>query len=292
MNNPTDNDSPPKSWLSRMGDVLNFSAPSDMAELKDMLKQAVDSGVLDQQLLPLLEGALSVRDMFVREIMVPLSQVVCVPIHIDVDDMLNLVIKSGHSRFPVMSEIEGDIRGILHAKDLLPLALSSEEYHFDLKDRIRSVSQVPESMQLDSLLQAFRATRNHMAVVINEYGAVAGVVTIEDVLEQIVGDIADEYDIDDEGLIKETGKDGFIVKAVTPISDFNEFFGTDFASAEYETIGGIILHEFSRMPERDEQIEIAGLRVVVLNASSRRLSLLQVSRCEKNTDPTPADETS
>lgn len=266
-----------RSWLGRVAKALNIE-PASVADLRDILSDAVDRGVLDHQVLPLLEGAMLVSDMQVREIMVPLSQTISIPIGADMDDMLRKVIDSGHSRFPVTDEDEGDIKGILHAKDLLPLTLPSRSRTLDLNDYIRSARTIPESMRLDDLLQEFRTTRNHMAIVIDEYGTQAGVVTIEDVLEQIVGNIEDEYDVDDDSFIKQIDLNNFVIKATTPISEFNQTFQTGFSSTEYDTISGIILREFGHMPKRGDSIQLGEFRVVVLNADSRRLNLLQISR--------------
>lgn len=275
---------PPKSWFDRVVRVFRSSAPSDLSEVKTILRDAADQGVVDIQVLPLLEGALLVADMQAREIMIPLSQTISIPMSSSTDDILRMVIDSGHSRFPVIGDSTDDIKGILHAKDFLPLALASEDRNFELKDCIRTASMIPESKRLDDLLQAFRDTHNHMAIVIDEYGDPVGVVTIEDVLEQIVGDIADEHDVDGEDFIRQIEPGSFIVKAVTPISDFNDAFKMNFATTEHETIGGIVLSKFGRMPKRDDAVRLEDLEIVVLNADSRRINLLQVSL---STNPAP-----
>ncbi len=271
-------DAPGKSWFFRLAKAFDLKAPpANAPELRRMLSQAAEQGVLDQKILPLLEGVLSVRDMRVKEIMMPLSQVVCISIRADIHELLSQVIESGHSRFPVVGEAEDDIRGILHAKDLLPLALNGGQSDFNIRHKIRPAYRVPETMQLDSLLQVFRATHNHMAVVIDEYAKMVGVTTIEDVLEQIVGEIADEYDTDEDDSIKPLDACNFIVKSTASIGEFNEFFKTECASAEHETIGGVVLHSFGRMPKRGESIELENMKVSVLRADSRRLHLLQIT---------------
>lgn len=285
MKDQSEKDTLSKSWLARVVAALDLGLPTNALELQDMLNQAAERGVLDKKLLPLLEGVLSVKDMQVREVMVPLSKVVSIPLHADIDDLLDRVIKAQHSRFPVIGENEDDIKGILHAKDLLPLALKDSNHSFSIRDHIRLATRVPETMQLESLLQSFRVTRNHMAVVIDEYGNTVGAVTIEDVLEQIVGDIADEYDVDeDDPITVINANDNILVKATTPISEFNDFFSTQCSSAEHETIGGIVLHAFGHMPQRGESIQLERLTVVVLKADSRRLQLLKVIPSSKEAD--------
>lgn len=277
MSDSSDETQPPLSWFGRIARAFNL-APGNAQELKNLLRRAADKGLLDLQVLPLLEGAMSVGDMQVREIMVPSSQTVVISIDIGVEGMLEKVIESGHSRFPVIGDHSNDIRGILHAKDLLPLALADDKNRaFELKDRIRPAMSIPESKRLSDLLQSFRDSHNHMAVIVDEYGSVTGIVTIEDVLEQIVGDIADEHDTDDEDLIKPMDSRTFIVKALTPIGDFNDYFKTDFSNEEHETIGGIVLQQFGYMPSRGESVQLGTLSVVVLKADGRRVYLLRVS---------------
>lgn len=266
-----------RSWLGRVAQVFS-PEPANAHELKARLRQMADKGWLDLQVLPLLEGAMSISDMKAREIMVPPSQMITISIDIDQKEMLQKVIASGHSRFPVIGDGPDDIRGILHAKDLLPLTLlDGKQRSVELKDRIRPVTMIPESKRLSDLLQSFRSTRNHMAVVVDEYANVTGIVTIEDVLEQIVGDIADEHDVDDDDFIRSMDNRTYVVKALTPIGDFNEYFKTDFSSTEHETIGGIVLNEFGHMPARGESVQLGELSVVVLKADSRRLHLLRLS---------------
>lgn len=268
---------PSKSWLERTLQVFN-QGPSTLAEVKAFLREAAERNVLSWQVLPLLEGSLIVSDMQVREIMIPVAQMISISADADTQTMLDKVVASGHSRLPVTGE-NGDIRGILHAKDVLPLALTlATDRNFVIEDHMRPPTRVPESTRLSDLLQSFRKTRNHMAVVIDEYANVTGIATIEDVLEQIVGEIADEHDVDDEDSIKQIDSGIYTVKAFTPIADFNECLKTDFSSDDYETIGGMVLHAFGRMPVRNESVDMADLCFTVLNADSRRLHLLQVSR--------------
>ena len=274
--NEADSGEQTKSWLERTLQAFSQN-PSSITDVKDLLRKAVERNVLSLQVLPLLEGSLIVSEMQVREIMIPVAQMTSIPTQADTQSMLEKVIESGHSRLPVTDE-SGSIRGILHAKDALPLALTPENGHrFVISEHMRKPILVPESTRLSNLLQFFRKTRNHMAVVIDEYANVTGIVTIEDVLEQIVGDIADEHDIDDEDSIKQIDPGVYTVKAITPLADFNACLKTDFSSDDYETIGGMVLHAFGRMPNRDESVSLENLQFTVLNADSRRLHLLQVS---------------
>jgi magnesium and cobalt transporter len=214
--------------------------------------------------------------MQAREIMIPRAQMVVVRLDMSLGDILPVVIESGHSRFPVFSDNPDDVVGILLAKDLLPMALKENRVRLKLKDLLRPCAAIPESKRLNVLLQEFRSTRNHLAVVFDEYGGVSGMVTIEDVLEQIVGDIEDEYDFEEDDFINQH-KDGyFTIKARTPISDFNENFNTQFPVDEFDTIGGVVTHHFGHLPEREEKVEIYGYHFEVLNADNRRIKLLRM----------------
>ena len=193
-------------------------------------------------------------------------------------DLLQVVVDSRHSRFPVVGDDLNDVKGILHAKDLLPMALDPESQKFSMRDLIRPATIVPESKRLNVLLQEFRTTRNHMAIVVDEYGLIAGAVTIEDVLEQIVGEIEDEHDIDDDSVITQLEENSFNVKAVTSIEDFNEYFDVDLNEDEFDTIGGLVLQAFGHLPDRGEEVQVADLHFEVLNADARRLRLLRVTR--------------
>ena len=194
------------------------------------------------------------------------------------EEFLPTVIESQHSRFPVIGEDFDDVRGVLHAKDLLPLALTRNLEQFRLKDLIRQAPIIPEAKRLNVLLTEFRENRNHMAIVVDEYGSVAGVVTIEDVLEQIVGEIEDEHDVNDESFIKQLDAESWTVKAVTPIEDFNEVFATAFSDDDFDTIGGIVTQHFGHLPKREETVDVDGFVFRVLNADSRRIRLLHMTR--------------
>jgi magnesium and cobalt transporter len=261
-----------RGWLSD----LFSEAPDDVAALLDVLEDAAQRQLIDVDALNIIVGALHVADMHARDIMIPRSSLVVVDEDQQPAELLPLVIESGHSRFPVVGDDVDDIKGILHAKDLLSLSIEDEGQSFDIKNFIRPAAVIPESKRLNVLLQEFRENRNHMALVVDEYGQISGAVTIEDVLEQIVGEIEDEHDVDDDSFVKQLEPSLFHVKANTTIEDFNEYFGLNLSDDEFDTIGGIVLHAFGHLPELGEATEVSGLRFEVLNADSRRLRLLRV----------------
>ena len=252
-------------------------ANDDREELLDILRGAFERHLLDADALTMIEGVLSVSETTVRDIMIPRSQMDCVSIDDEVPQFIPLVVETRHSRFPVIGESKDDVIGILLAKELLNYYANPEA--FNLRETLRPAVFVPESKRLNVLLRDFRANRNHIAIVVDEYGGVSGLVTIEDVLEQIVGDIEDEYDFDEshDNIIPEAnGK--FRVKAQTEIADFNEQFGTAFPDDEFDTVGGLVLRAFGRLPKRGETTTMESLRFRVLRADSRRLYTLQVER--------------
>jgi magnesium and cobalt transporter len=259
-------------WLSD----LFSDEPSDRTELMEMLRDAADRQLMDGEALNIIFGALQVSEMQARDIMIPRSQLVYLHDEQPPEALLEKIIESQHSRYPVIGDNIDDIKGILHAKDLLRLVLDRDR-DFDIKDWIRSASVIPESKRLNVLLQDFRSTRNHMAVVVDEYGHVSGVVTIEDVLEQIVGDIEDEHDVDDDSFVKQIDEKTYNVKATTTVEDFNEYFDLEIDEEEFDTIGGVVLKAFGHLPERGETVAMAELEFKVLNADSRRVRLLQVT---------------
>lgn len=250
--------------------------PETRAELMEMLRDAADRQLVDTAALNIMYGAIGVSDMQARDIMIPRSQLRYIRESDSLEAILEVITESQHSRFPVVGESLDDVRGILHAKDLLRLLLVEDRGNFDIKDHMRQATAIPESKRLNVLLEEFKVMRNHMAVVVDEYGQVSGVVTIEDVLEQIVGEIEDEHDVDDAGGIKPMKDGAFVVKAETTIEDFNQFFETSFEDDEFDTIGGIVLQAFGHLPKRGEQTVVAGHEFRVLNADSRRLRLLRV----------------
>ena len=266
----------PKSWIDKITQVFS-DEPTDTKSLLELLRNAEQDQVLDADALGIIEGALQVSSMQVRDIMIPRSQLVIVSAKLPPNEIIELVTKASHSRFPVTGENVDNVIGILLAKDLLPLILKEETEKLDIKNIVRPATFVPESKRLNVLLKEFRETRQHMAIVIDEYGSVSGAVTIEDVLEQIVGEIEDEYDVDDESHIKKFDEENHIVKALTPVDEFNEYFGTQFNDQEFTTLGGLVLQQIGHIPERGETINIGPFLVTVLNADSRQIKLLKVT---------------
>ena len=264
-----------KSWLEKLSLAL-AGEPTSRSELLQLLRSAEQRELLDGEALRIIEGALTVSEMQVREVMVPRAQVVFVRLDESPEEFLPTVIGSGHSRFPVLGEGQDEVVGILLAKDLLALAMKDRTQKFNLRDSLRPCTAVPESKRLDVLLQEFRSTRNHLAVVYDEYGGVCGIVTIEDVLEQIVGDIEDEYDFEEEGFIHQHDSGEYTIKALTPIEDFNEHFSVDFSDDEFGTIGGLVTNAFGHLPQRDEQVTVERFRFKVLNADGRRVHLMEM----------------
>lgn len=279
-----------RSWLERVGQFFT-STPGSRDELLDLMRSMRDSHIIDGDTLGIIEGAVCVADMQVREIMIPRSQMVSIKASSDPRDFLPTIIDCAHSRFPVLGDDPDEVIGILLAKDLLPLILDPARMdRFAIKDHIRSAMVVPESKRLDSLLREFRISRNHMAIVVNEYGGVAGLVTIEDVLEQIVGEIEDEHDVEEEDyLIKDLDDQEYTVKALTPIDDFNEHFHCQFSDEEFDTIGGLVMQKFGRLPGRDESVELDGYLFTVLSADGRTIRLLRVTPPGENQDATATE---
>src|SRR4051812_10028397 len=263
-------------WLERVGALL-MREPEDRDQLVELLRSAYDRNLLDSDALSMIEGVLQVAEMQARDIMIPRAQMDVIDISEPPDKFIPLVIETNHSRFPVIEHDKDHVIGILLAKDLLRYYAGEEE--FKVRDMLRPAVFVPESKRLNVLLREFRANRNHMAIVVDEYGGVAGLVTIEDVLEQIVGDIEDEYDFDEseDNIVRESSG-VWRVKAQTEIPDFNKAFSTDFSDEDFDTVGGLIIDRFGRLPKRGESITIGGLRFQVLRADSRRLHTLQVQR--------------
>ncbi|WP_462379603.1 HlyC/CorC family transporter [Pseudomonas sp. Marseille-QA0892] len=265
-----------RSWLERIIQAFAHE-PKNRQELLESLREAHENKLLDSEALAIVEGAIQVADLQVRDIMVPRSQMMIIRANQTPQEFLPAAIEAAHSRFPVIGESLDEVKGILLAKDLLPLLLEDAK-PFDIDHMMRPATFVPESKRLNVLLREFRANRNHMAIVIDEYGGVAGLVTIEDVLEQIVGDIEDEHDVDDDtGFIKALPSGDFIVKALTPVEAFNEFFDTALSDEAFDTVGGMVTSAFGHLPKRNETIEIGDFRFRVLNADSRRLHLLRLT---------------
>ncbi|WP_288474312.1 transporter associated domain-containing protein [uncultured Pseudomonas sp.] len=264
-----------RSWLERIVQAFAHE-PKSRQELLELLREAHENKVLDSEALSIVEGAISVADLQVRDIMVPRSQIISIRAHQTPAEFLPAVIEAAHSRYPVIGDGPDDVLGLLLAKDLLPLLLDHERT-FDLKAVLRPATFVPESKRLNVLLREFRSTHNHMAIVVDEYGGVAGLVTIEDVLEQIVGEIEDEHDVEEESFIKSLPNGDFVVKALTPIETLNETLETRFADAEADTAGGLVMNRLGHLPKRNEETVIDDFRFRVLNADGRRIHLLRVT---------------
>ncbi len=276
-------DKPPSSsWLSKLTGLF-ASSPEDRESLVEILRDAETKALINADGLSMLEGVLQVSQMQVRDIMIPRPKIIEVELEDNIEKILNIVTSSSHSRFPVFGDNRDDVIGILLAKDLLHLyanAVTSDKVDkIKIKDSLRPAVMIPESKRLDVLLKDFRSKRNHMALVVDEYGSVSGLVTIEDVLEQIVGEIEDETDIDnDEDQINQIAKDEYNVKAFTDIEDFNEYFNSQFNDDEVDTIGGIVTQAFGHLPAPGEMVEIDNFEFTVINADKRRIRQLKVMR--------------
>jgi len=263
-----------QSWVRKLSNL--FLEPQDQEQLIELMRSASERHILDSEALSIVEGALSVSQMQARDIMLPRSQVVMVSRDAPAEETLKLVTETAHSRFPVIDDDRDDVIGILLAKDLLSAVVSSGEFKFELRELLRPAVFIPESKRLNVLLREFRARRNHMAIVVDEYGGVAGIVTIENVLEQIVGEIEDEHDIDDDAPILQRNEDTYTIKALTMVEDFNEFFETEWSNEDFDTVGGYVMNQFGHLPERGEQITIDQFQFTVLRADNRRVYLLKM----------------
>ncbi len=273
----------PQSFMSWLKNALSRE-PQDLQELVEILRNSEARNLLDPDVLAMVEGALHVSNMRVRDIMVPRIQMVAVDNESKPEEIISIVLESGHSRFPVIAGDANDVIGILLAKDLLAYYSNIENEDFNIKDMMRPAVFIPESKRLNVLLREFRSSRNHMAIVVDEYG-IAGLVTIEDVIEEIIGEIEDEHDIDEEEYINQHGKSRYTVKAITPIDDFNKFFRTNLSDDEYETIGGLVIKAFGHLPKRGETIDLAGYNVKVLRSDKRRVHLLRMIKLEGDEEP-------
>jgi magnesium and cobalt transporter len=272
---PTMDPHPKPTLLERIGAIL-MREPEDRDQLVELLRSAYERNLIDADALGMIEGALQVSELQARDIMVPRAQMDLVDLHEAPEQLLPQVIESGHSRFPVYGDNKDDIVGVLLAKDLLRYFAGHE---VKLREMLRPAVFVPESKRLNVLLRDFRRNRNHMAIVVDEYGGVAGLLTIEDVLEQIVGEIEDEFDFDETEANILLDRNGmYRVKAQTEIASFNETFGTHFSDEEYDTVGGLLLSRFGRLPKRGEEIELNNLKFRVQRADSRRLHSLLVEK--------------
>ena len=263
-------------WLKKIAQGF-VGEPQDRKELVGVLRDAADRGLVEPDALGMLEGVLEVGDLQVRDIMIPRAQMVFVRRDDPFSKLLPVVVESGHSRFPVMDEDRDDIVGILLAKDLLRLFVDESHERFDIREYMRPVVFVPEAKRLNVLLKEFRRNRNHMALVVDEYGGVSGLVTIEDVIEQIVGDIDDEYDVEDDHNIRKEAERQFTVRGVTRIEEFNEYFGAHLSEEEgFDTVAGLLMKEFGRLPRRGDAAVIDGFEFRVTRADRRRIDSLRV----------------
>jgi len=260
-------------WKRKLAKKLD-AHPETKEDLITTLRQAEQHNVLNSEILAVIERSIAFDTLQVRDIMLPKKQMVSVNKNSELPDIIKTVTTSGHSRFPILDESNDTIIGILHAKDLLRFQIK-HDFEMDLTDIMRISPIVPESMRLDSLLNEFKTNRNHMAIVVDEYGSVSGFVTIEDLIEQIIGDIADEFDIDEEAYIKSHGDKNYLIKAHMPIEEFNEELHANFSDKIYDTIGGIIVAQFGRLPKTLETINIDGFEFIIKSADARCIHLLE-----------------
>ena len=265
-----------KSWLSTLKDRF-FKKKDERTDLLEDLKEAQRKGILSLDSLMMIEGVFQVSEMRVRDIMVPRSHLVVIQQSMGVDDMLSIVANSGHSRFPVVDESLDEVVGILLAKDLAHYSDEDSRDSFEIKDILRPAVFVPESKRLNVLLKDFRESRNHMAMVIDEYSGVAGLVTIEDVLEQIVGEIDDEHDAADVTNIRRSGFQLYSVRGLTPLEEFNQYFDSNLSHEKFDTIAGLVSFELGHLPERGEELTLGNFHFKIISANSRRINNMQVS---------------
>jgi magnesium and cobalt transporter len=264
-----------RSWLERIGQAL-VGELKDVNDLIRLIREAEKSNLLGQDALAMIEGVLQVSELQVRDIMLPRPQIVFIPRDATLEKIYPAVIEASHSRFPVQDEETSQVVGILLAKDLLAYAHGDKNQKFDVRDVMRPAIFVPESKRLNVMLNEFRANRNHMALVVDEYGSVAGLITIEDVLEQIVGEIEDEHDFEEEASILERSEGEFNIKALTEIADFNERFNTSY-SDDFDTVGGFVIKRFGHVPQHGETIQVDQFQFEVMRADNRRVHLLRMT---------------
>lgn len=271
------NGSSNKSWLDKIGQIFS-DEPKSKEDIINVISVAAENDLIDSGTKSMIDGVMEIADLRIRDIMIPRAQMITLELSESPDVFLPTMIESGHSRFPVVSEDKDHVEGILLAKDLLNLLINRED-EIDLKSLLRPIVVVPESKRVDTLLKEFRLNRYHMAIVVDEYGGVSGLVTIEDILELIVGEIEDEFDSEENQTqnIRKVSKHVYMVQALTELDDFNEFFKTEFTREDADTIGGIVLHEFGHMPEKGEEVEIHGITFKIQSADTRRIQQLTVT---------------
>jgi len=278
-----------KSWIERLASAFS-SGPKNSEELLEVLREANQNELVNNEALSIMEGALEVSDSQVEDIMIPRPQMIAVKLEQCPKEMLQTIIESGHSRFPVIGESVDDIKGILLAKSLLPLILEGID-DFDVTSVMLPANIIPESKRVNDLLKEFRENRYHMAIVVDEYGGVSGLITIEDILEEIVGEIEDETDHEEDGkFIRKLNDQDFLIKALTPIEEFNEYFESTLDDEEYDTIGGLLMKEFGHLPRRNEIANLGDFRFSVINADNRKIHLLKMSAPKTTQEKDPEDE--
>jgi magnesium and cobalt transporter len=263
-------------WRGRLTRTL-AGGLRERAQLLELLREAANRGLLDGDAMAMVEGALTMAELQARDLMVARAEMVCIRREDALARILPAVVESGHSRFPVVDGDRDDVVGILLAKDLLRAASAAPSAKFDMREFMRPAVFVPEAKRLDALLKEFRGNRNHMAIVVDEYGGVAGLITIEDVIEQIVGEIDDEFDVEDDQNIRAEGEQHFVVRGATRIAEFNEHFGSTFADAEFDTVAGLVMRQLGRVPRRGETVTIGHFEFRVLRTDRRRIDSLRVS---------------
>jgi magnesium and cobalt transporter len=271
----SDRDRP--AWYARLRRLLK-GEPATRDDVIELLREGAWSSVLDADEIAMLQGVLDVSQTQVREVMVPRSQMVVLERDAPKQDILRTIVEAGHSRFPVIGADRDEVVGVLLAKDILRYFVETPDQEFDLRRFIRPAVFIPESKRLNTLLKEFRISRNHIAIVVDEYGGTAGLLTIEDVLEEIVGEIGDEYDAQEAAPIQKQDANRFQVLALARIDDFNEFFGSHLANEDYDTIGGLVMYELGRLPRKGESLSFGGFRFKVLQADRRRIHTLEVTR--------------
>jgi magnesium and cobalt transporter len=276
-----DNSGEHRSWLERLGHFLT-GEPEDREDLLSLLRDAQKRHLIDPEALGMIEGVMEFSELRVRDIMIPRAQMVVVPQDAELETIFPLVVESAHSRYPVIGDDRAEVVGVLLVKDLL--AISLRDKNLLVRDAMRPAQFVPESKRLNVLLREFRSARSHMAIVVDEYGAAAGLVTIEDVLEQIVGDIEDEHDFGEEEFIFRKSDRDYTLKALTPIDEFNEYFDAELSDDEYDTVGGLIVHHLGHVPRRGERVDIGQYRFVVMRADDRRVHLLKLTLMSETED--------
>ena len=267
-----------ENWLDKIFDLFSDS-PKKKTDLLKILKNAVINGLIDNESLKMIEGVFKVSEVQVREIMIPRPHMIVIDISDLIGDIIKKVATSGHSRFPVIDDNRDEIIGVLLAKDLIKRSMKDDNEDFDLYELLRPAVFVPESKRLNILLNEFKSSRNHIAIVIDENGGVSGLVTIEDVLEEIVGEIDDEHDKKTESRILAQSHEKYIVEALTTLEEFNNYFLVNFEDDDIDTIGGYLINQFERVPEKGETIKIKNLLFKILSVDSRKISRIQITKC-------------